>query len=143
MKKYELSLDEQRQLLADWRALCAYLEAQPYNASYEPRCRAAYLLTGPRPADKTLLVPDPDASTDSRWGRRSKQIPNPGYAEELARARRCRMLIAERRRLGLVFWSTGYGWRLHKDYRERLAAEQARLDQAATAPALASEEPTQ
>jgi hypothetical protein len=123
--------DEQREMLADWRALCDWLEACPYNASYDPRCQGSYLLATPYTATRTIRVDDPDAPP-LRFGEREvlrqKDAPNPNLAEELELSRRSRMLTRERKRLGLVFWSTGHGWRLHKDYREKLEAEQQRLD---------------
>jgi hypothetical protein len=122
--------DEQREMLEDWRALCEWLEARPYNASYDPRCRGAYLLATPYTATRTIRVDDPDAPP-LKWGGREvprqKDAPNPNLAEELEHSRYSRMLTRERKRLGLVFWSTGHGWRLHKDYREKLKAEAARL----------------
>lgn len=70
--------------LVHWRAMCAWLEAQPYNASY-------------------------------------RGLPH-NYL--LARAKR---IADERRRLALIFWSTGHGWRLRKDYAASLDAEEQRL----------------
>lgn len=116
--------------LDDWAALCDWLEGQAYNAHYEPRCRGAYLLTGLYSPHRTIRVDDPDMPPLTIMGRsipRQKEIPNPNLAEEKALARRCRAIVNERRRLQLVFWSTGHGWRLHKDYREKIATERARL----------------
>lgn len=124
-------IDEQRNMLADWRALCDWLEAQPYNASYNPKGQGAYLLNTPHTATRTIRVNDPDAPP-LKWGGREmprqKEIPNPELAAELELSRWTRMITRERRRLGLVYWAQGFGWRLRKDYRERLEAEQARLD---------------
>jgi len=105
--------------LDDWEALCAWLEEQPYNASYHPHGRGAYLLTGFYPAHKEIQ--SRDAIGRYAW------VANPDYAKEKDIARRCREIVLERRRLGLVFWSTGHGWRLHSNYRETIAAERARL----------------
>lgn len=116
--------------LDDWQALCDWLEDRAYNASYNPHCRGAYLLTGPYPARRFITVDDPDAAPMKIGGRevrRKKEIPNPELAAERERARYCRAIVRERQRLGLVFWSTGHGWRLHKDYQEKLDAERARL----------------
>lgn len=125
---------EQREMLDDWRALCEWLEARPYNAAYDPNCRGAYLLTTPYGPQRTVRVDDPDAPPLNIGGRlipRRKDAPNPNLAEELEHSRYSRMLTAERKRLGLVFWSTSRGWRLHKDYREKLEAEARRLDEEA------------
>lgn len=117
--------------LDDWEALCAWLEDQPYNASYEPRCKEAYLLTGFYSPHRTITVDDPDQPPlvlyDGRTIPRKKEIPNPQLKTEKEIARQCREIVLERRRLGLVYWATGYGWRLRKDYKERLAAERAAL----------------
>jgi hypothetical protein len=116
--------------LADWEALCAYLEEQPYNAAYEPRCQGAYLLTSLYSPHSTIYVDDPDAPPLIIAGRsvpRKKEVPNPNLVQEKEIAQNCRAIVAERRQLGLVFWSTGHGWRLHKDYKEKLAAERAKL----------------
>lgn len=109
-KRYELPSDQQR--LEDWRALCAWLEERRYNASYNPRCQGAYLLavhTMPRQRfnyETQAWESDTDAPMYNRYVRAIK---------------------AERKRLDLVFWSSGYGWRLRKDYKEKLEAEAARL----------------
>jgi len=118
--------------LGDWEALCNWLEDRPYNASYNPNCRGAYLLTGFYSPHKTIRVDDPDAPPLLIQGRavaRQKEIPNPNMEAEKETARNCRTIVIERRRLRLVFWSTGHGWRLHSDYREKLAAERAKLEQ--------------
>lgn len=119
------------QRLADWRALCAWLEDQPYNAAYEPRCQGAYLLSRPYSPQKTVFVDDyskPSFVLGGRevWNR--KEVPNPRLAEEQEKARWTRLVTNERRRLKFVFWSSGHGWRLHKDYREKLNAEEKRLN---------------
>lgn len=122
--------------LDDWQALCNWLEDRAYNASYNPKCQGAYLLTGPFPARRFITVDDLDAPPliiGGREVRRKKEIPNPELAKERERARMCRAIVRERQRLGLVFWSTGHGWRLHKDYQERLDAERARLTEMQTA----------
>ncbi len=116
--------------LDDWAALCDWLEDRAYNASYNPHCRGAYLLTGPFPARRFITVDDLDTPPLKIGGhevRRKKDIPNPDLAQERERAKVCRAIVRERSRLGLVFWSSGHGWRLHKDYRERIEAERARL----------------
>lgn len=116
--------------LDDWEALCNWLEDRAYNASYEPRCRGAYLLTGLYTVHKTIRVPDPDATPRIIGGHTvqpQKEIPNPKLAEEKEIARQCREIVKERRRLQLVYWASGWGWRLRKDYREKIAAERARL----------------
>jgi hypothetical protein len=100
-------LPDERQRLADWEALCAWLEERSYNASYRPRCQGEYLLS----AGHITLPEQPD----------------------VARAinRQTRAITAERRRLQLVYWSTGLGWRLRKDYKEKLAAERKRIEEQA------------
>lgn len=124
--------EEQLKRLDDWDALCDWLEDRPYNASYDPHCRGAYLLTGLYSPHRTISVPDPDAPP---WGiagtmvTRMKDIPTPDLAKEKERARECRAIVAERRWLQLVYWSTGHGWRLRKDYRTLIAAERARLEE--------------
>ena len=121
--------------LDDWEALCNWLEDRPYNAAYNPRCQGAYLLNTPYSPQRTIRVDDPDAPPlllGDRVIPRQKDIPNPRLAEEKALAKWTREITAERRRLQLVYWSSGHGWRLRKDYREKLVAERARL--AATTP---------
>lgn len=115
--------------LADWEALCAFLEAQPYNAAYRPNCQGAYLLGKPYPARRTIEVDDLDRpyTIAGRSGYRKKTVPNPDYPAEQKRAQQWRQIVKERRQLGLVFWSTGYGWRLRKDYREILDRRRAAL----------------
>jgi hypothetical protein len=116
--------------LADWEALCAYLEEQPYNAAYEPRCQGAYLLMGAYSPRRTIHINDPDAPPLVIAGRtvpRKKEVPNPNLAQEKEFARKCRAIVTERRRLAVVYWSTGHGWRLRKDYKEKLALERAKL----------------
>lgn len=110
--------------LADWTALCEWLEQQPYNASYHPSCRGAYLLSDFYPARRTIEVDDLDQPvlTARHVVYRKKTIPNPDYPAERERARFYRQIVNERRALGLVYWSSGHGWRLRKDYRETLAA---------------------
>ncbi len=115
--------------LDDWAALCDWLEDRAYNASYNPRCRGAYLLTGPCPARRFITVDDLDAPPlriGGREVRRKKEVPNPDLAQERERARACRAIVRERQRLGLVFWSSGHGWRLHKGYREKIASASLR-----------------
>ena len=118
--------------LDDWEALCNWLEERSYNASYEPRCRGAYLLSTPYSPQRTIRVEDTDAAPlvlpDGRTFPRMKEIPNPKLAEEKALAKWSREITAERNRLALVYWATGYGWRLRKDYREKIAAERQRLE---------------
>ncbi len=118
------------QRLDDWQALCDWLEAKPYNASYQPGSRGAYLLSGYYPARKTISVDDPDQPPIRIGGhivQRKKDVPNPDWRKERDRARFYALIVKERSRLGLVFWSTGHGWRLHKDYQEKIDAERARL----------------
>ena len=93
--------------LAHWTALCAFLEDQPYNAAYDPHlagCPHAYLF---------CRLPAGD-------------FP-PAPAERAAR----RQVVAERRRLRLVYWQTGYGWRLRKNYRATLAELRAAAERQA------------
>lgn len=126
--------------LDDWEALCNWLEDRPYNASYEPRCQGAYLLNMPYSPHRTIRVEDPDAAPLRIGGQvvpRMKDIPNPKLSEEKALAKWTREITAERRRLQLVYWSSGLGWRLRKDYREKLQAERER----ATASARVSSNP--
>jgi hypothetical protein len=40
-------------------------------------------------------------------------------------------VVAERRRLRLVYWQTGYGWRLRKNYRATLAELRAAAERQA------------
>lgn len=75
-----------------WDAVCKWLEEKPYNASY-------YLHDCPWPI---LFIKRPVGDDQQR--------------------KRDRYLIKQRRKLQLTFWSTGHGWRLHSDYREKLAA---------------------
>ena len=110
--------------LADWEALCSHLESRPYNASYQPHCQGAYLLTGPCPSQREILIRNAEG--------RYVYGPNPNLAQEKEIARNCREIVKERRRLGLVFWSTGHGWRLHKNYQEVLDAERKKLETLAT-----------
>lgn len=101
-------LPDERQRLADWEALCAWLEDRPYNASYRPRCQGEYLLS----AGHLVL---------------------PKERSEVARAinRQTREITKERNRLQLVYWATGWGWRLRKDYKEKLEAERKRIEEQA------------
>ena len=108
--RHTLPSDQQR--LDDWRALCAWLEDRAYNASYEPRCQGSYLL-----AVHTL--------SRTRYNFETHEYENDPRAP--AYNRYVRAIKAERKRLDLVFWSTGHGWRLRKDYKEKLDAEAARL----------------
>jgi hypothetical protein len=117
--------------LDDWEALCDWLEGRRYNASYEPRCRGAYLLATPYSPCRTIQVEDTDAPPlvlyDGRTIPRKKEIPNPKLAEEKALAKWTREITKERNRLALVYWASGFGWRLRKDYKEKIAAERERL----------------
>lgn len=116
--------------LADWEALCAWLEERPYNASYRPSCRGAYLLQDFYPARRTVEIVDTTAEPRTFLGRvfyPKKTIPNPDYPAERERARWCAEIVRERRSIGLVYWAVGYGWRLRKDYREKLAELRAAL----------------
>ncbi len=110
--------------LADWEALCNWLEDRPYNASYNPGSRGAYLLTGPCPARK-------EVQSRNAYGR-YEWVANPDLAKEKEIAKRCREIVKERRSLGLVFWSTGHGWRLHKGYRDIIVAEREKLGSVAS-----------
>ena len=105
--------------LADWEALCTWLEERPYNASYEPHCQGAYLLTGPCPARREVQARD--AFGRYAW------VANPDLEKEKETARQCREIVKERRRVSLGYWASGLGWRLHKNYQETLAAERAKL----------------
>jgi hypothetical protein len=111
-----------RQRYEDWKALCEWLEEQPYNAAYNPKCQGAYLLTNPRRMPGATHF-GPTGETQTIMGHEVPlygQVPNPHYNPE--HNRRIRAIIKERRELGLVYWSRGFGWRLRKDYREKLAA---------------------
>lgn len=123
--------------LDDWEALCNWLEDRAYNAAYEPRCRGSYLLNTPYSPHRTIWVDDTDAPPLVLHGGstiipRRKEVPNPKLAEEKAIAKWTREITAERQRLQLVYWASGYGWRLRKDYREKIAAERERLLAAVT-----------
>jgi len=119
--------------LADWQALCDWLEDRAYNASYEPRCRGAYLLSGPWAARRTISVDDLDRPPFFVYNGvpayRKKDVPNPEYQAERKRAAFYALIVKERSRLQLVYWATGYGWRLRKDYKEKIEAERVRLAQ--------------
>lgn len=115
-------------MLEDWRALCKWLEDQPYNADYNPRGRGAYLTMKPYSPYRTIRVRDESTPPHPIFGYLMKEIPNPKIAEEREKARRSRMITAERRRMDVIFWSTGHGWRLRKDWRERLEAEAQALE---------------
>lgn len=98
-------LPDERQRLDDWQALCAWLEGRPYNASYNPKCQGDYLLnTG------SVHRSNKDAKAINRW---------------------IRQITAERTRLQLVYWAIGWGWRLRKDYKEKLEAERKRIEEQA------------
>lgn len=99
----DITLSEEQ--LQDWSALCEWLEACPYNASY-------------RPPYKHLFV-------------RAAWYPMHRHSREKhARAKR---LEAERKALDLVYWATGFGWRLRKDYQAKLdILKQRQSDAAAT-----------
>jgi hypothetical protein len=107
-----MDIPDDMQRLADWRALCAYLEDRPYNASYEPRCREAYLLSvGTLPRKRFDYV--------------TREYVDDPRAPEVNRF--VRFITAERRRLQVIYWASGWGWRLRKDYKEKLDAEEQRL----------------
>jgi hypothetical protein len=116
--------------LDDWQALCDWLEDRAYNASYNPNCRGAYLLSGYYPARRTIPVDDPNNPPYIIAGRavpRKTDIPNPEYQAERKRAQFYTLIVKERSRLQLVYWATGYGWRLRKDYQAKIDAERERL----------------
>ena len=117
--------------LDDWQALCDWLEDRAYNASYEPTCRGAYLLSGYYPARRTIQINDHDRPPVFVFNNQpvyhKKEIPNPEYQIERKRAQWHTMIVKERSRLQLVYWATGYGWRLRKDYQAKIDAERARL----------------
>jgi len=117
--------------LDDWQALCNWLEDRAYNASYNPKCRGAYLLSGYYPARRTISVDDMDRLPAFAYGGRpayyKKDVPNPEYQAERKRAAYYTLIVKERRRLQLVYWSTGHGWRLRKDYQAKIDAERERL----------------
>ncbi len=117
--------------LDDWQALCDHLESKPFNASYEPRGREAYLLSGYYPARRTIKVDDHDRPPafvyDGHPAYYKKDVPNPEYQAERKRAAYYTLIVKERRRLQLVYWSTGHGWRLRKDYQAKIDAERERL----------------
>ena len=116
--------------LDDWQALCDWLEERAYNASYEPRGRGAYLLSGYYPARRMIPVDDPNNPPYIIAGQpvpRKTDVPNPEYQAERKRAAYYRLIVKERSRLMLVYWATGYGWRLRKDYQAKIDAERERL----------------
>jgi len=89
------SMEDDR--IEHWRQLCAWLEARPYNASYNPSIEGApysYLL---------------------------RKVPMVRYST-LEERRNFRRVVAERRAARLVYWAEGFGWRLRKDYRDKLQA---------------------
>ena len=90
--------------LAQWEELCQWLEDRPYNAAY--RIINAHLTN------------------------RASEYPAAQWGKEAHAA--AKQIEVERKELGLIFWSSGHGWRLHKDYKEKLAAARARLNEAET-----------
>jgi hypothetical protein len=124
-------MKDELERLDDWEKLCAWLEDRSYNASYQPRCPEAYLLNTPYSPHRTISVDDTDAPPlvlyDGQTIPRKKEVPNPKLAEEKALAKWTREITKERNRLQLVYWATGFGWRLRKDYKEKIAAERERL----------------
>jgi len=117
--------------LDDWQALCDWLEDRAYNASYNPKCRGAYLLSGYYPARRTISVDDTDRLPIFVYNGvpsyHKKDYPNPEYQAERKRAAYYTLIVKERSRLQLVYWATGYGWRLRKDYQAKIDAERERL----------------
>lgn len=91
--------------LAQWEELCQWLEDRPYNAAYRLGVHAH-------------LTAQAKDYPVSRNGHETHAM--------------AKQIEAERKALGLIFWSTGHGWRLHKDYKEKLAAARARLEAAET-----------
>lgn len=77
-----------------WRDFCLWLEGQPYNAAYRI----------PSPYGRLTLT--------------TKHITKSQYPEHYPRAKKYEQ---QRKALQLIYWASGYGWRLHKNYRETLA----------------------
>ncbi len=88
------------QRVADWERLCAWLEDQPYNASYRVACCGHLLIT----------IQGYAVSRDGK--------------ETYDRVKR---LDRERKALGLVYWASGWGWRLRKDYAAKLETLRAKF----------------
>ena len=87
--------------LAAWESLCAYFEGLRYNATYYPSHPHAYLLCRP---------------------------PSGAYPRSAAGRASARQIVAERRSIQVIYWRTGKGWQLRKDYREKLAALRAEIE---------------
>lgn len=77
-----------------WRAFCAWLEDRPYNASYHVPGKFSWLI--------------------------AQERDNPAYLSGVAQHAAAKAAAAVRRDYQLVYWASGYGWRLHKNYREEL-----------------------
>ncbi len=88
------------QHVADWERLCAWLEDQPYNASYKPGCCGHLLIT--------------------LQGYTVKEYGKEHYDT-------VKRLDRERKVLDLVYWASGWGWRLRKDYAAKLVILKAKF----------------
>jgi hypothetical protein len=85
--------------LTVWRALCEHLDGKRYKAEYP----------GPRHyGPRTFLSAPPE-----QW---------PAFARLIALDKEA---VAARRDFALIWWSGGYGWRLRRGWRERLAELEA------------------
>jgi hypothetical protein len=90
-----------RKRLEEWEALCAWLEERPYNASYRPQVNAHL----------TAQVKD-----------------YPAYRRGQANHDAAKRIEAERKELAVIYWATGFGWRLRKDYKAKLVAARERVE---------------
>lgn len=86
--------------VADWEELCDWLEAQPYNASYDLPRGLGYLTSSP------------------------KETPIYKYGRE----KHDRAVRIHGDRQPIMYWASGYGWRLRKDYRDALVALRRRYN---------------
>jgi hypothetical protein len=85
-----------------WRDFCAWLEAQPYNAVYRVPARFFWLVAVPQHYPAYLV------------------------GEQQSKAAKAAALI--RQQYPIIYWATGYGWRLRKDYRAALDLLEQDLD---------------
>jgi hypothetical protein len=86
--------------VSDWEQLCAWLEDQPHNATYHIPDRWSYLTLSP--------AQNPIYQVGREKHERAKRIHND--------------------RQPIMYWATGYGWRLRKAYRDELAALRRRYE---------------
>jgi hypothetical protein len=84
-----------------WEYLCNWLEDQPYNASYTVPKGYSWLTLTRRDAPLR------------EYGRTAYE-----------RAKRVEQI---RRSYALIYWATGFGWRLRKDYRAALERMKANI----------------